>query len=113
MQRNMRLLMAVTIVMGVLILLGTTVVIVTIARRIATPRARPEDMVSLHLAEPAGTRVSGIAGAGDRLAVDVRPPDPATGHLGPAGPGRAPREGSGSQGAGARRAPARRVHAPA
>jgi hypothetical protein len=72
MQRNMRLLMAVTIVMGVLILLGTTVVIVTIAHRIAAPRARSGDMISLHLAEPAGTRISGIAGAGDRLAVALQ-----------------------------------------
>jgi Family of unknown function (DUF6476) len=69
MHRNMRLLMAVTIGMGVLILLGTTVVIVTIAHRIAAPRARPEDVISLHLDEPSGTHIGGIAGAGDRLAV--------------------------------------------
>jgi hypothetical protein len=72
MQRNMRLLMAVTIGMGVLILLGTTVVIVTVAHRIAAPRAKPEDMIALHLDEPAGTRIGGIAGAGDRLAVALQ-----------------------------------------
>jgi len=72
MQRNMRLLMAVTIGMGVLILLGTTVVILTIAHRLTGPRARPAGMVSLHLNEPVGTRISGIAGAGDRVAIELQ-----------------------------------------
>ena len=72
MQRNMRLLMAVTIGMGVLILLGTTVVILTIAHRMTGPRARPERTISLHLDEPAGTRIGGIAGAGDRVAVELQ-----------------------------------------
>jgi hypothetical protein len=72
MQRNMRLLMAVTIGMGVLILLGTTVVIVTVAHRIAAPRARTGGMISLHLDEPAGAHIAGIAGAGDRLAVALQ-----------------------------------------
>ncbi len=71
MQRNMRLLIAVTIGMGVLILLGTTVVILTVAHRMTRPRARPNTMVSLHLDEPAGTRIRSIAGAGDRVAVEL------------------------------------------
>jgi len=72
MQRNMRLLMAVTIGMGVLILLGTTVVILTIAHRMTGPRARTHGTVSLRLDEPAGTRIGGIAGAGDRVAVELQ-----------------------------------------
>lgn len=71
MQRNMRLLMAVTVGMGVLILLGTTVVILTIAHRMTAPRARRDAMVSLHLDEPAGTHIRSIAGAGDRVAVQL------------------------------------------
>lgn len=72
MQRNMRLLTAVAIAMGVLILLGTTVVILTIAHRMTGPRASPRGMVSLHLDEPVGTRIGGIAGAGDRVAVELQ-----------------------------------------
>jgi hypothetical protein len=72
MQRNMRLLTAVTIGMGVLILLGTTVLILTVAHRMTGSRARPQEMVSLHLNEPAGTRIGGIAGAGDRIAVELQ-----------------------------------------
>jgi hypothetical protein len=71
MQRSMRLLMAVTIGLGILILLGTTVVILTIAHRMTAPHARPVGMASLHLDEPAGTRIRAIAGAGDRLAVEL------------------------------------------
>ena len=41
MEGSMRVLKAVTIGMGVLILVGTTVVIVTIARRMAARRRRP------------------------------------------------------------------------
>ena len=64
----MRILTAATIAMGVLILLGTTVLVVTILHRATapTPAAAP---IALTLAEPAGTTISGIAGAGDRLAV--------------------------------------------
>ena len=71
MQGNLRLLKAVTIGMAMLIVIGTTVVIVTIAHRMATPRARPSSLVALHLDEPPGTRIAGIAGAGDRLAVQL------------------------------------------
>jgi len=72
MRPNVRLLTAVTIGMGVLILLGTTVLILTIAHRMTGPRARPHGTVSLHLDEPAGTRIGGIAGAGDRVAVELQ-----------------------------------------
>jgi hypothetical protein len=69
MEGSMRVLKAVTIGMGVLILIGTTVVIVTIARRMAAPSAHHMAEIALHLDEPAGTRIAGIAGAGGRLAV--------------------------------------------
>lgn len=72
MTRSMRVLMAVTIGMGVLILVGTTLVIVTIARRMTAPRARPEGVVSLRLDAPAGTRIGSIAATGDRLAVELQ-----------------------------------------
>jgi hypothetical protein len=73
MEGSMRLLKAVTIGMGVLILIGMTVVIVTIARRMTAP-APPHRVaeLALHLDEPAGTRIAGIAGAGGRLAVQLQ-----------------------------------------
>jgi hypothetical protein len=63
----MRFLKIVTIVMAVLIVVGTTVLLVVIARRIGAP-AVPASVAVL-LDEPAGTRIAGIASAGDRLAV--------------------------------------------
>lgn len=72
MQGNLRVLKAVTIGMGVLIVIGTTVVIATIAHRMAAPRARPAVVVALHLDEPAGSHIAGIAPAGDRLAVQLQ-----------------------------------------
>jgi hypothetical protein len=60
----------ITVAMAVLIVIGTTVVLVTIARRIGSPAvpAVPAQIVVL-LDEPAGTRIAGIAAVGDRLAV--------------------------------------------
>jgi hypothetical protein len=65
----MQALKALTIVMGVLILGGTAVLGVVLARRMGTTSAPP---VSVLLDEPAGTRIAGIAGAGDRLAVQLQ-----------------------------------------
>lgn len=64
----MRILTAATIGMGVLILLGTTVLVVTILRRASAP-VPPAGPVALTLQEPAGTAISGIAGAGGQLAI--------------------------------------------
>lgn len=82
MGRGMRALTVVTIVMGVMILAGTGVLVAVIAHRIFSPApgggatagaptagAAP---VSLVLDEPAGTRIAGIAAAGDRLAVQLQ-----------------------------------------
>jgi hypothetical protein len=65
----MQALKALTIVMGVLILGGTAVLGVVLARRMGTASAAP---VSVLLDEPAGTRIAGIAGAGDRLALRLQ-----------------------------------------
>jgi hypothetical protein len=61
----MRFLKMVTVAMAVLIIIGTTVVLVTIARRISGPAVS----IAVLLDEPVGTRIAGIATVGDRLAV--------------------------------------------
>jgi hypothetical protein len=65
----MRALKALTIVMGVLIVGGTAILGVMVARRLGGGSTAP---VSLVLDEPAGTRIAGIAAAGDRLAVQLQ-----------------------------------------
>ncbi len=64
-----------TIVMGVLIVIGTVGLIVAIARRPAVPvgavAALPVAVAAV-LDEPAGTRIAGIAAVRDRLAVELQ-----------------------------------------
>ena len=67
----MRFLKAVTIGMGVLIVVATTVLVVVIARRLGGPGPLPVT-TSVVLDEPAGTRMVGIATAGDRLAIQLQ-----------------------------------------
>ncbi len=64
----MRTLTAATIGMGVLILLGTTVLIVTIVRRASVPAAPGPAFTQLLDAAP-GSAIVGVAGAGGRIAV--------------------------------------------
>ena len=64
----MRALKALVVIMGVLIVAGTVVVAVTIANRLGS-RAPPPALAGL--GEPAGSRIVGIAAAGERLAVHV------------------------------------------
>lgn len=64
----MRFLKVLTIAMGVLIVLATTVLVVVIARRIGGGVNPPAPFTVL-LDEPGGTRIAGIAPAADRLAV--------------------------------------------
>ncbi len=64
---GMRFLKFITIAMAVLIVVGTTVLLVAIARRIGSPAAPAQ--VAVLLDEPVGTRIAGIAALGDRLAV--------------------------------------------
>ena len=69
----MRALKFATIGMGVLILLGFTVIIVTIVKRgISGPVTAPDKAFAAVLDEPAGTAIMGIASAHDRLAIQLR-----------------------------------------
>jgi hypothetical protein len=79
----MRALKTVTIVMGVLIVLGTVTLLVLLARRSAAPSAAPAGVpvavavpaggaFSATLAEPEGTRIVGVSQGGDRLAVSLQ-----------------------------------------
>jgi hypothetical protein len=62
----MRALLGLVIGMGVLIIAGVAVVVVTIANRMGATTRLTHDLV---LSEPAGTRITGVAGAGGSLAV--------------------------------------------
>ena len=66
----MRVLTALTVAMGVLILLGTTVLVVTIVKRSAAPGTVPSP--TLVLDEPAGTKIVGLAAVADRLAIELQ-----------------------------------------
>jgi hypothetical protein len=63
----MRFLKILTIVMAVLIVVGTTVLLVAIARRLGSPSVPAP--IAVLLDEPAGTRIAGITSVGDRLAL--------------------------------------------
>ena len=65
----MQALKALTIVMGILIVGGTAVLGVVLARRLGGGTGAP---VAIVLDEPTGTRIAAIAGAGDRLAVQLQ-----------------------------------------
>jgi hypothetical protein len=52
--------------MGALILIATTFLVAVIARTLAGPGAE-QHPIALVLNEPVGTRIAGIAAAGDRL----------------------------------------------
>lgn len=70
---GMRAVKIATIVMGALIVLGTTVILVTIVKRtISGPTGSPEKPFAVLLDEPAGTGIAGIASVRDRLAVQLR-----------------------------------------
>ncbi|MCS6853811.1 MAG: DUF6476 family protein [Elioraea sp.] len=64
----MRALQAAVIVMGVLIVAGTVALAVAIANRLGG-RTSPPAVATF--AEPEGSHIVGVAGAGDRLAVHV------------------------------------------
>ena len=69
---GMRALKTVTIVMGVLIVLGTTVVVVTVVRRtMLGPAGMSEKAFAAVLDEPAGTAIAGRAPVRDRLALQL------------------------------------------
>ena len=69
---GMRAVKIATIVMGVMILLGTTVILVTIVRRtVGGPVSVPEKAFAAVLDEPAGTAIAGVTSAHERLAVQL------------------------------------------
>ncbi len=63
----MRLVKLLAVVMGVMIVLGSTVVVVTIIKRASS--GSPVAHVAVVLDQPAGTTIGGIAALSDRLAV--------------------------------------------
>lgn len=74
----MRALKAATIVMGVLILLGTAVVIATIVKRATAPAPAGSAGVvpaaaafATVLREPAGTEITGLAAVGESIALSL------------------------------------------
>jgi hypothetical protein len=72
MDGGMRAVKIATIVMGALIVLGTTVILVTIVKRtMSGPAGTPDKAFAAVLDEPAGTAIGGIASARDRLAVQL------------------------------------------
>lgn len=87
----MRALKFATALMGVLIVLGTTVLIVTIVHRMGSGAPSPSGPAFLaHVDVPAGGHIAGIAAAGGRLAVWIAGPggagrvvliDPASGKV--------------------------------
>jgi hypothetical protein len=68
----MRFLKVLTIGMGVLIVVATTVLVVLIARRLSGGPVVSPGSLAVMLDEPAGTRMVGIAAVGDRLAVALQ-----------------------------------------
>src|SRR3954451_20719559 len=66
----MRALKIVTVVMGVMIVAGTIVLAVAIARRLSGTDQHG-GAFAVQLAEPDGTRIGGIAGSQDRLVVQL------------------------------------------
>jgi len=70
---GMRAVKIAAIAMGVLIVLGTTVILVTIVKRtMSGPAGLPAKAFAAVLDEPAGTQIAGIAAVRDRLAVQLR-----------------------------------------
>ena len=74
----MRALKIATIVMGVLIVVGTTGLVIAIARKSAAPGTAVATVAALPVSvaavldEPSGTRIAGIAAVQDRLAVQLQ-----------------------------------------
>ena len=67
---SLKVLKFITVLLGVLIILGTTVVGVTIVKRMSEPAAPTQAAVTLD--EPAGTRIAAIAATQDRLALHLQ-----------------------------------------
>jgi hypothetical protein len=68
----MRGLIALTVGMGVLILIGTAVLVVVIIERATAPSVKPAVAFAVTLDEPAGTRIAGVAMAGGRMVMELQ-----------------------------------------
>ncbi|MBV8456319.1 MAG: hypothetical protein JO122_06860 [Acetobacteraceae bacterium] len=68
----MRGLIALTVGMGLLILIGTAVLVVVIIERATAPAAKPAVAFAVTLDEPAGTRIAGVAAVGGRMVVELQ-----------------------------------------
>ena len=66
----MRGLIALTVGMGVLILIGTTVLVVMLVARPTSTQVAQAFAVTLD--QPAGTHIAAIAPSGDRLAIELQ-----------------------------------------
>ena len=69
---GMRGLIALTVGMGVLILIGTAVLVVVIVERASAPAAKAPVPFAVILDEPAGTRITGVTAAGGRMVVELQ-----------------------------------------
>ena len=78
---GLRILKVVTIVMGVLILVGTSALIIMVVKRGGSsgPTARPLGTAPVRdlpyaavIDEPAGTSIAGVTSLGDRMALQLR-----------------------------------------
>ena len=67
---GMAALKAAVVAMGLLIIAGVTVIVVTLIHRMATPGTTTA--IAATLDEPAGTHIAGVATASDRLAVQLQ-----------------------------------------
>lgn len=72
----MRALIALVVVMGLAILIGSTTLVVLLVQRAhapgaASPAAATGTAATLALGEPEGTRIAATAAAGDRLVVQL------------------------------------------
>ena len=67
---SLKVLKFITVLLGLLIVLGTTVVGVTIVKRMSEPVAPGQ--IAATLDEPAGTRIAAIAATQDRLALHLQ-----------------------------------------
>ncbi len=69
----MRVLLALNIIMGILIVAGVVTIVVTLINRAAHPHvaavAVTQGHADLHL--PAGARIAGMTGAGDRVVLHI------------------------------------------
>ncbi len=68
----MRGLLILVVAMGVLIVAGVATIAITIVHRMSQASVMPAAQLAAVLDEPAGTRIAGVSGVGDRIAVTLQ-----------------------------------------